>query len=170
MRPHNARRPGMSVEVDLERLTLIQKALGARYAARVGILGKTASRKAGEKGTGPTNAFVGLVHEKGSKSGGIPRRSFLADTFFRKGKRLTQIRGRLWKWFTGRDPTPARFKQVYGALGHQGEVLVDEAFDTGGFGAWPKLKASTIKRKGSSAILIDTAQLRRAITSDVVSL
>lgn len=60
-------------------------------------------------------------------------------------------------------------KIVYKILGVIGENAVQLAFKTGGFGKWKALKKSTIdtkvKRGGSSAILIDTRQLRDSITS-----
>lgn len=163
-------RPLARVEIDIEHLTRIEKALGAKLAARVGILGsKTARSKSAEGKSQPTNAFIGLVHEKGSYSQHIPRRSFLEATFEHKGKRLLRIKGSLWQWFIKGDQSVGRLKKIYASLGQMGEVMVQEAFETGGFGAWPPDAPATIKRKKSSAILIDTGQLRRAITSDVVS-
>lgn len=156
---------GARVEVDLERLSEIRKTLRSPLAARVGILGaKTNRAKSGPM----TNAAIGAIHEFGSPSRNIPRRSFLKDTFALQGKKLLGIKAELWKWFSGGKATPERLRQTYAALGHRGEVLVQEAFETGGSGRWATLKPATIRRKGSSAILIDTAQLRRSITSDVV--
>ena len=52
-------------------------------------------------------------------------------------------------------------------LGVYGESIVQEAFETGGFGTWEPLSQETVEAKGSNSILIDTAQLRRSITSKV---
>jgi hypothetical protein len=51
-------------------------------------------------------------------------------------------------------------KSAVKLLGVMGEETVQEAFATGGFGQWPALRPRTIQRKGSSRILIDSAQLR----------
>ena len=61
-------------------------------------------------------------------------------------------------------------KGVIGALELLGAYALDSihlAFETGGFGLWQKLKRATIRRKKSSAILIDTAQLRQSITAEI---
>ena len=60
-------------------------------------------------------------------------------------------------------------KSMMGRLGVYAEETIQEAFNTGGWGVWPKLALSTVKRKGSSRILIETAQMRKAISSRVVS-
>ena len=44
---------------------------------------------------------------------------------------------------------------------------MQEAFETGGFGAWEPIKEATSSRKGSSQILIDSSQLRRSVISKV---
>ncbi|PHS61072.1 MAG: hypothetical protein COB09_19175 [Thalassobium sp.] len=60
------------------------------------------------------------------------------------------------------------YEKVYALLGVKAEEIVQDGFATGGFGKWPALESSTIARKGSSGILIDTAELRKSVTSDVV--
>jgi hypothetical protein len=42
--------------------------------------------------------------------------------------------------------------------------IVWQAFDSQGFGKWASLKPKTIKRKGSSKVLVDTAILKNSIT------
>jgi len=53
-------------------------------------------------------------------------------------------------------------------LGMLGEDVVEEAFNTGGFGQWPALAPETIRRKRSARILIETTQLRKSVSSRVV--
>lgn len=53
-------------------------------------------------------------------------------------------------------------------LGFACENAILAAFKSGGFGMWKDIKESTKKRKGSSAILIETNQLRRSVASQVV--
>ena len=58
--------------------------------------------------------------------------------------------------------------RVMREFGFACEDAILAAFKSGGFGTWEKLKPSTVKRKGSTAILIDTVQLRRAVASQVI--
>ena len=55
-------------------------------------------------------------------------------------------------------------KAIFEDIGIACESKIQEAFDTRGFGAWKPNTESTIKKKGSSAPLIDDGTLRRAIT------
>ena len=61
-----------------------------------------------------------------------------------------------------------QIKYVYRFLGLYAESFIKQAFSSGGFGRWAPNKPNTIAQKGSDKPLIDTAQLRRSITSDVV--
>ena len=78
-----------------------------------------------------------------------------------------EIRGRAvsdWKSVFARSG-------IRGILESIGEACLDviqDAFNTGGFGRWRKLQEATIKRKGSTTILQDTDQLRRSISYAVV--
>ena len=60
------------------------------------------------------------------------------------------------------------YLKMFKLLGIAAEEIVQKAFETGGDGRWPALKQATIDAKGSSAPLIDTGQLRRSVSSDVV--
>lgn len=53
---------------------------------------------------------------------------------------------------------------IFEDIGIAGESVIQEAFDTRGFGSWRENAASTIERKGSDAPLIDEGLLRKAIT------
>jgi phage gpG-like protein len=117
-----------------------------------------------------TNVEIGIAHEygvKGGMSGGwkIPPRSFL----------FTPLSMHLMDYVNEKASVINRYlnmaevKNCYDLLGVIAENVVQEGFETGGFGAWPKLKDATIARKGSDSILIDTGQLRKSITSRVVA-
>jgi len=54
-------------------------------------------------------------------------------------------------------------------IGQASLNIIKDAFHTGGWGRWAKLKWATIRRKGSSDVLIDTTQLERSITFAVVA-
>ena len=53
---------------------------------------------------------------------------------------------------------------IFEDIGIAGESVIQEAFDTRGFGTWPENKPSTIARKGSDTPLIDDGTLRHAIS------
>ena len=111
------------------------------------------------------NPTLGLVHEFGSASHNIPPRSFLRMPLG------TQLPDKLSKIGKATWNALVEQKGVRGALevlGIAGVQTVEEAFRSGGFGRWQPLKAATVARKGSSAILIDSGQLRRSISSAVV--
>lgn len=108
-----------------------------------------------------TNAEIGAIHEFGSYSERIPQRSFLLMPLtFHLGKNL---KGNWTGWILSGGMVNAAKH-----LGVMAEKTIQQAFATGGFGEWRPLAPSTIARKGSSAILIDTAQLRRSISYRVV--
>jgi phage gpG-like protein len=175
----------MTLKINTVKLEAIQKALGIKYRTEVGILGASEHNR---KQIGPrmasernakglakpsktdastlTNAQIGTIHEFGSVSRGIPARSFLwmplsLHLMDEVNKKASVINNHL---------NMADIFKCYQLLGIIAENVVQEAFETGGFGHWQKLKAATIARKGGSeAILIDTAQLRKSITSRVVA-
>ena len=165
--------------MDIDKLSAIGDGFGQKLATQVGILGaKAHSRKeAGDlkKGGGhritrnpaeKTNAEIGLKHEKGSFSENIPRRSFLEMPLVVKGNQLLRIKDFLWRKFeTGQRD----YLTIYKQLGLMAEVIIQKAFATRGYGKWRPNSPRTVAEKGSDAPLIDTAQLRRSITSRVVT-
>ncbi len=168
--------------------TSILKALidgtNLKLVVRVGILGLGAGRVVQDKdeskaafrkrvkqfqktGMGSdvaTNADIGLAHEKGIKSKNLPRRSWLEDP----------LRDHLNEYFAklGKKAIETMMlsqpMKAYENLAIVSEIIIQKGFDTNGYGKWKPLKASTIAAKGSDAILIDTAQLRNAVTTEVV--
>ena len=146
---------------ELEKLISQFGAMDTSARVQVGVLGS------GGRTDGQTNAQVGNYHEQalgaaamemGSISGRVPQRSFIKMPLenYLDDARTTN-------WFEA-----IQKRGLSGALktlGLMGEKTIQRAFSTGGFGTWKKLSARTIRRKGSSAILIDTSQLRRSISS-----
>jgi hypothetical protein len=169
---------GQIVKLDIEKLTAIQKAIGAKMVAQVGILGVKSNRletgkvskegghKKTKEASDMTNADIGLAHEKGVKSQNIPRRSFIEVPLRTKDLDLNKVKASLWQAFTTGKST---IKEAYTKLGIAAENIIQGAFKTGGYGQWAPLDEKTIKRKKSASILIDTAQLRKSITSRVAS-
>ena len=179
------------VRLNLNNLEAIESALGTRMVARVGVLGGHNARVEQMKGethaaykrkarqyiktkegtTGSqTNAYIGLVHEKGSLSRGIRRRSFLEIPLIIKVDQLLEVRNSLLENFIhGGEHSVDRLRAAYRDLGIIAENIIQRAFASGGYGQWPPDSDTTKRRKRSSAPLIDTAQLRKSISSDVVN-
>lgn len=149
-----------------------------RFIVHVGILGSKGSsprqetvedekggHKAGKKASPSSNADIGLAHEKGVKSKNLPRRSwlvepltdFLPEYFNKLGAEVIQ------------NAVTNQVESSYVELGEVCEQIIFKGFETGGYGKWKALKASTIRAKRSSAILIDTAQLKKSVTSTVLT-
>jgi len=137
----------------------LQKNLKEKLVAKVGIFSGENSRD-----DSLTNAQIGARHEFGVLSEGLPRRSFLKDPINLKRKELLKKADRI---IQGNIDKVGGMNRIYELIGIYGEAIVQEAFETGGYGTWKPLAQSTIDIKGSSQILIDTSQLRKSITSKV---
>jgi phage gpG-like protein len=104
---------------------------------------------------------LAMVHEYGSRGGGIPERSFIRSTCDTKKKDHVKLIGKLQdKILRGHLTT----KQALTAMG---EVVSKDMVQTINAGIEPALEAATIKRKGSSKPLIDTGRLKGSITHEV---
>ena len=109
---------------------------------------------------------VGTFHEFGTKKG-VPRRSFLRMPFIVKQNIIDKAISTSWKKIVdGKSQTIKEF----GILGIVGQNISKDAFASGGFGKWEKLKPATEKAKGSAEILLDTSKLVQSITNWVVKI
>ncbi len=150
------------VTFDDSLLKALTEGINEELVVRVGILGAKSKRQ-NQKGL--TNADIGLAHEKGVKSRNLPRRSWLEEP----------LKDHLSEYFEdlGKKAIEnflhSRYVDAYAQLGLVAENIIQRGFETGGYGKWRPLKLATIRAKGSDAILIDTAQLRRSVTSEVIS-
>lgn len=152
------------VDLNLDGLDKILGEIGGKgYVARVGILESKGSES--HAGGDLSNAEIGLVHEFGSETNNVPPRSFLRSVIKIKEKDLLQV----FKTSTMRSAVEKMdFNMVFSILGIKAEGIVKQGFSSSGFGTWPQLKPATVAAKGSSRPLIDTGQLRRSISSDVI--
>ena len=153
-----------SVSIDTDTLERIREDFRKNGGARVhvGVLGGFAERSEGD---GPNNAEIGAAHEFGVISKNLPARSFLRMPVIQEmPDALEKTDKNLWAKLI----INGGLRKALALLGAYALDVIHLAFETGGFGAWQKLKAATIRRKGSSAILIDTAQLRQSITAEIV--
>lgn len=113
------------------------------------------------------NPSLAAKHEFGV---GVPRRSMLRVPLHLHGDKVLKdaradVRATLKD--LGRDShrTAAR---LLARVGVGAENLVQEAFETEGFGTWKPNAPLTVALKGSDAPLIDTGEMRRAVDSRAV--
>lgn len=150
----------VNVKSDLKGLEELQENLKTNLVSRIGIF----SDKNQRVGKELTNTQVGARHEFGVISEGLPRRSFLRDPLTLKSKELLK---QAKKIIAANIDKEDGIEEIFELIGIAGEAIVQEAFETGGFGTWQSLTQRTINEKGSSSILIDSSQLRGAVTSKV---
>lgn len=149
------------VEIDSKKLRAIIRALSKNKYARVGVLGNPPRENPEE----PTNVELAIKHEFGVLSERIPARSFLRMPTEVASADIAAV---------ANSPTSinallnGKPEVALARMGIKAEAVIQEAFDTRGFGGWAPNSRLTIMLKGSSSPLIDTGQLRRAVTSDVV--
>lgn len=151
------------ITFNLEGMDDLRKQIGDNYVARVGILGEKASRS--DTDSGLNNAEIGFIQMFGSVTNNIPPRDFLMLPLQHEKKEFVKaVSGpTIQAALAGKN-----YKKIFQLLGLKAEEFIQRAFETGGFGQWPANSPRTIAAKGSARPLIDTGQLRRAITSEVV--
>lgn len=147
------------VDNGADALIARMRALRASKASvSVGIL-SDAPKKEREGATGRYSLLeVAVVHEFGAPAANIPARSFIRGTFDEKREEIERLqRVLLTKVVKGEmELTPA--------LNAMGAKFASWCQQRIAEGISPPLAESTIAAKGSSTPLIDTGQLRSAIT------
>lgn len=152
------------VSLNLDKLEKLIKELGSDYVVKVGIIGADGGEIVDESGN-LTMAALGLIHEFGTASGHIPPRSFLRMPLETKQDEL--IKGLKIAKKTN-DAEDINAKEIMEKLGIAAEEVIQQAFDSSGFGQWAPNAPSTIRAKGSSSPLINKGRLRKSISSKVV--
>lgn len=136
-----------------------QMKIATTHEVNIGIAQDVGQYQNGEK-----IVDVGRKHEFGI---GVPRRSFLRMPFIVKQKTIDKAIATSWKKIAeGKSQTIKEF----GIIGIVGQNISKDAFATGGFGKWEKLKPATEKAKGSTEILLDTSKLVQSITNWVAKI
>lgn len=164
--------------------------------ARIGVLGKTTARREAKKnardfgkslgnvgkwkaskdvlrdkvkagGFGSTNAAVAAAHEFGSIKTGLPKRSILREPLIDNLQRELDKAGAFSQAEQAEIIKEKSLLPWTRKVALIAESIVKTAFDTGGYGKWPKLKKETLAHKTTTDILVETTQLRDSITSDV---
>lgn len=155
-----------TITLDVGKLEGLEADLKAnsRSYVKVGILAKNAGRRDGSLLNNPTR---GLIHEVGSFSRNIPERSFLVMPLRMKlGQALKKL-GDPAVW--NKLLVDFGFAILFDVIGNEAVGVILEAFATGGFGQWPQLSPWTVRQKGNADILIDTGEMRGAISYEVVA-
>lgn len=169
-----------NLQYDFRRLNNLVKSLGDDHVVRVGILSgkknqprtiagkintKTHTRrKTKTEDSNNDNAYLGRLHEYGSFSLHIPPRSWLHMPVTKKYSQIMKEAGQSAGYLIKEGKMELLKKRV----GIACEKAIQEAFETRGYGSWDSNAPRTIKEKGSDSPLIDTGQLRRAVSSEVV--
>lgn len=141
-------------------------------SVKVGITGNKAAVVHPEKGEkkGKTNAEIGLIQEFGKMTGKqrIPARSFIVmplktrlNPYLKRKLKMTQ------KAFE-KAVKSGRAEELAAKVGLIAETVIQDAFETSGWGKWAPNAPYTVKQKGSDKPLIDTGELRRSISSEVI--
>ncbi len=132
------------------------KVLKNKVTIRVGILGSSKSRKEG------SNAAIGAKHEFGLD--GMPVRSFLRMPLTMQLSKNLEKSGAFDEDVIKqvmKDGSTIPWAQKVAVIA---ENTVQDAFDTGGFGQW---KPSNMTHKKNHQTLVETAQLRESIISEI---
>ena len=152
-------------KANFKELEKLSDALSDKLETKLGVLSDKNVRT--EEGGEATNAYLGLIHEFGSFAKNIPPRSWLRMPIERKAKDISNFILKSKKEIT-EALVEGDAELFYEKLGIAGEAVIQEAFDSNGFGQWKANSARTIKSKGSSSPLIDTGELRGSVMSKVV--
>lgn len=127
--------------------------------AKIGILGGGTRTKGSV-----SNAEIGLAHEFGTSK--LPMRSFLrmplTTKLFGDMKASGMFKKKVVESLVEEKGGVIKYLKAVAVIA---EGVVQKAFDTGGFGEWP---ASNMKNKKNKQTLVESTQLRRSITSEVV--
>lgn len=155
------------VKLDVSKMkTLLKFLQGGMPGIKVGIMGQKNARK----GDIPSNAEIGFTNEFGKMTGHpkIPARSFIRVPLNSHFYDKLVSKKSLTKDEFEKAVQSGQADQFAKKVGIVAEETIQEAFATRGWGKWAPNKPSTIKRKGSDSPLIDTGELRRSISSELI--
>lgn len=144
----------MSVNLDLDGVNDLLEKFSNMPSVKIGILNDSS------RTDGMGNADLGLIHELGL--GDMPQRSFLRMPLNTKMPGMIKDN----KDVLEKQMLEDGVDQVAETLGRMAVEVVQSAFDSGGFGQWPKHSPGYENNTGN--ILVDTTQLRGSIESEVI--
>lgn len=153
-----------------------------KWRVGVGIFSDSAARHPSEEydfeEPKENNPSIGLAHEFGSKTHNLPRRSWLRLPLLSVlPKRVSKIKAILLKSVFERG----NIKEALVFLGLLGEQIIQEGFNTEGWGSWPQWSKEWAERRefvarrkarkahrpysGPGLILTFSSQLRKSVSS-----
>jgi hypothetical protein len=144
--------------LDDKKLQAFIKSLKNIPVAKVGILGDKNARADGPT----TNAEIGKKHEFGED--GMPARSFLRVPISEQMQRYLDKSGAFTVDSLKEILKTKTLKPWVMKFAITAEAIVQDGFDSGGFGAWPP---SNMEHKKVQMTLVETQQLRNSVTSEV---
>lgn len=154
----------VKLSYNIKGLEQLNVNLKQQLAVKVGVLGAKTNRTDGKT----TNASIGALHEFGSFSNNLPARSWLKMPLEYKQE---QIISKAAQVISNDILKQNGITMIFGKVGAICEAAIFEAFETGGFGQWQSLTVNTVRTKnGNDKILIDTAQLKNSVSSEVVKI
>lgn len=144
---------------DFSKLERLIGELGKEYGVEVGVF------ESAKTPNGMQVAEYGAYNEVGSivRKNRPPKRSFIKMPIEQKQDKIETYAALNSKTHLENGDIKAIFEDI----GIGAESVIQEAFDTQGFGTWPPNADSTIIHKGSSTPMIDDGTLRKAIASRV---
>lgn len=141
----------------------LKKRFFTKEMVKIGILYESKQRD-----DGFANAEIGVIQEFGSITDNIPPRSFLRmpiETHVKEVMNYMAKNKEARNAFEKGDK-----KKLLDILGLKVLDIIQQAFESRGFGQWAPNAPSTIAQKGSDFPLVNTSQLRRAIMHKVAKL
>lgn len=144
---------------DFSRLEKLIEGLECDFSTDVGVFSEAKTTD------GQQVAEYGAYNEFGSivVKDRPPKRSFIRMPIEQKQEKIeTYVSGKAQGHLETGD-----VKAIFQDIGIACESVIQEAFDTQGFGSWKPNAETTIERKGSSTPLIDDGTLRNVVTSRV---
>ncbi len=149
-----------SIKIDVSGLQQLDKFLSNQKPALLGVFQSEDARDDKE-----SNVAIAAKHELGSFSENIPQRSIFRMPLKVKSK---DIAGNATIAIKNNLTNPKGIDIVAKAIGAAGLGVIQEAFDTKGFGQWKPNSPATIAAKGGkNTPLINKAELRQAVTFSI---
>lgn len=128
---------------------------------------KTVKKGEEAKAASPsTNAEILAAHEYGAPSRGLPQRSVLRVPISEHLARYLENSGAFDEKAITKVIEAGNLVPYLTLFGIQAEVVVQDAFDSRGFGRWAPWKNPNYQNN-TGMVLVDTTQTRKAITSKV---
>lgn len=134
---------------------------------KIGVLGDKISRtkdlaiKGGDAKL--TNAEIGAIHEYGTSQ--TPQRSWLRQPLIEQLETYLEQAGAFTKESVISIMREKSLNGFMRKVGVTAERVIQDGFDSGGFGKWPP---SDMRRKKNKQTLVETQQLRNSVTSEVI--